>query len=365
MQFEDSDEASDASVAEEDEETGALRAERRLREIEQQDDERFEEDEQSTGVSRCRRRCCRCLAFLWFSASIGMVAFLYRLSLETTYVAEHLARPTIQEAVDRERCLFNEACNICDQPIRMSLLPACESLALVAPDGVGAVDVRRTLESASRLTTGSDKCVISNELRVGASYGVHPDLAGECTDKIFMHHHVAQKFALVSKIKDVPGYSPRFRMYVWRDPAHAALTAFNYYMHCRSQLPVQCKRDFPKPEEVNSVEWFLFAMDYFTMLRGHYNSSVDDAGGIVVHYEHLCTLDALATALRYVARTRVLPRVERMMACVHPYAVAAAEPELLYAAYASGDNARVGAALTATFADLRARHAWWTVTGSG
>lgn len=329
--------------------------------------EEFDDDDEAEEppVNRCRSRCLKCCLVLWVCVMIGTLAIVYRFTHEPTYIAEILSRPSSVEAADRERCLFNEACDFCALPVRMSLMPACESLALIAPDGTKPEDVRKTLEAATRLTTGSDRCVLGNEIQMSSSSGVKPHMSGDCTDKIFMQHHVAQKFALASKIKDVPGYSPRFKLYLWRDPAHAALNAYAVYLHCRSAWTLECRHEYPSPQELSAVEWQLFAFDYFEMLRGHFNVSLADKSGLIVHYERLRTFDDLKTALQYVSKARLLPRVERMLACVRPYLGTEPPPEILRLAYVAPDNARAGEVLTSTFADLRRQMGWWSSSGSG
>lgn len=330
------------------------------RKLDELDDDEYEEAPRG----KCRRGCMRCCLLVWVCVMVGVLAIFYRFAHEPTYIAEILSRPTSEEAADRERCLFNDACDFCSLPVRMSLLPACESLALIAPEGTKSDDVRMALEAATRLTTGSDKCVLGNEVKLSTTSGVKPHMTGDCTDKIFMQHHVAQKFPLASKIKDVPGYSPRFKLYLWRDPAHAALNAYARFLHCRSAW-MDCRHEYPTPKELEPVEWQLFAFDYFEMLRGHFNTSMADKSGLIVHYERLRTFDDLKTTLQYVSKARLLPRVERMLACVRPYAVSEPDAELLRLAYMGNENAHLGDVLTSQFADLGRQMGWWSGRGSG
>jgi hypothetical protein len=248
---------------------------------------------------------------------VSMVGIVHVLRTQPSLVALHYAKPTNEEGYMRLSYIQTESENYCGLAIRMSMQPTCGAVALIAPDGVGSSLLRTYVEIATRLTTGSDKCMMSKTMHVTMAEGVRPLFAGECTDALYAKHHALVRFTNSEHIDDMPGYEPTRYVYMWRHPLEAALSAYAKFLYCADMWRLDCLDRVPTQKDLDGANWPLFFEAYSVQLARHYNESLVRPNTLIVEYEEFGDRETvMAKVLNHISSVVPLPSLSRMLRCI-------------------------------------------------
>lgn len=255
---------------------------------------------------------------MWIFTIVGaMVGIVHVLKTQPNILSVHLAKPTNEEGYRRMAYIQTDSADFCSLPIRMSMQPTCGAVALIAPDGVGSSLLRTYVEIATRLTTGSDKCMMSKTLHVTMAEGVRPLFAGECTDALYAKHHALVRFTSSEHVDAMPGYEPTRYLYMWRHPLEAALSAFAKYLYCDDIWRLDCLDRVPTPKDLDGPKWPMFFEAYSHSLARHYNESLVRRNALVVDYEEFGDRENVMTkVINHITPVVPLPSMPRMMRCI-------------------------------------------------